>query len=108
MHLDLSEIAALFMGGIVAIIGYLLKRKDDDQMHQITDLYSKHHEDADRLHKVELKLASDHYVKSEMDGKFDKMENVMKHGFDSLGTKFDVLSATLVAHITKEEVSKQK
>jgi len=107
MTLEPSELFIIFIGALVAVVGYLLKRKDEEQERNITDLYEKHHTDAERLHTVELRLATDHYVKSELDSKFDKMEEVMTHGFESLGVKFDVLSATLMAHITKEEVHKK-
>ena len=95
------------LGLLISIVGYLLQKKDHEQEKQLEDLYTKHHQDADRLHQVELKLASDHYVKSELDNRFDRLDISMKHGFETLGAKFDVLSAQLVAHITNEEIKKK-
>jgi hypothetical protein len=105
---DELSILDVAVGSLVAVLGYLLKRKDEEQSHLIEELFSLHRADADRLHAMELKIASDHYVKAEMDSKFDKLESAMKSGFSVLGNKFDVLSSTLVAHKVQEEINKRE
>ena len=106
MQLDSAEIIVIGLGVLISALAYLLKRKDEEQADLIKELFHKHTEDADRLHVVELKIASDHYQKAELDSKFDKIELMMQHGFETLGSKFDVVSSSWVAHIAKEESGK--
>lgn len=98
-----SMLLDVVVGMVLALVGYLLKRKDEEQEKLIEDLYNKHNTDAERLHQVELKLAADHYVKSELDTKFDKLELVISTGFRDLNAHLEVLCANTVARITYEE-----
>ena len=63
---------------------------------QIALLFSKHDEDSSRLDTFQLKIASDHYVKHELDMRFDKLEAAFSRGFAELGGKFDRLSDRLL------------
>jgi hypothetical protein len=108
MTLDLADLALAAIGLLISVLAYLLKRKDEEQAVLIKDLYDKHHADADRLHQVELKIAADHYVKAELDHKFDKVERALIQGFESLGNKFDALSIHLTAHIMQEDAARSE
>lgn len=83
-------------GAIFSIIGYLLSRKDAQQAAQIKLLWEKHDDDAQRLQLLELDIAKHHYLKAELDPKFDKLSEDFKSGMDSLGHKFDRLSEALI------------
>lgn len=78
------EIWLLIAGAIFAIIGYLLARKDAQQEAQIKTLWEKHDEDAKRLQDLELDIAKRHYVKDELDQRFDRLENSIRSGMDSI------------------------
>jgi hypothetical protein len=88
--------------GVFTIMWWLLRSKDKKQEDEITLLFQKHDADAQRLQDLELEIAKKHYIKDELDIKFDKMENTFRSGFDGLGAKFDNLSSALIAHMMKE------
>lgn len=89
--------------GLIGLVGYFLRQKDSEQGAKIDKLFLIHDKDVEKLAALELKIASDHYIKPELDAKFDKMEATFKEGFHTLGHKFDKLTDILVAHITKED-----
>ena len=88
---------------IISLVAYLLRSKDEKQEKRIDKLFDLHDTDALKLTALALKIASDHYVKPELDAKFDRMENTFRTGFESLGSKFDKLSNILIAHVAKED-----
>jgi len=97
--------APVALGGI----GYLLRQKDADQQRQLEELqrqkdalWEKHDEDAERLQELELKIASEHYVKRELDGKFDKLESAITGGLNSLGERFDKLANAMTEHLHRK------
>lgn len=73
------------------------------QEQQIAALFDKHDIDAAELVKLKYDIAKEHYVKGELDLRFDKLEASFTKGFDSLGDKFDKLADTLVDHMRKED-----
>ena len=89
--------------GLIGLIGYFLRQKDTEQAKSIAILFHKHDEDALKLQQLELRIANEHYIKPELDSKFDKLDNTIKSMSDSLGHKFDKLSDILIAHLVKEE-----
>ena len=91
------------LAALVAVVAYLLRQKDEEQAKSIALLFKKHDEDVEKLKVLELKVATDHYIKPELDAKFDKMETTFRLGFESLGSKFDKLTDILVAHVAKED-----
>jgi hypothetical protein len=88
---------------VISLVAYLLRNKDEKQEKRIDKLFDLHDADSLKLTALELKIASDHYVKPELDAKFDRMENTFRTGFESLGSKFDKLSNILIAHVAKED-----
>ena len=99
-----AVIVAIALVGIVfSVIGYLLQSKDTAQEKQIGVLFTKHDQDAKELQDLKLLIASQHYVKGELDLKFEKLEATFARGFTNLGEKFDNLSAVLIEHIQKED-----
>jgi hypothetical protein len=89
--------------GMIGVIGWFLRQKDEAQAKQITMLWSKHDEDAKALADLKLEIAKEHYIKSELDARFTHLEVAFKAGFDHLGAKFDRLTDILVAHVSKED-----
>jgi len=84
--------------GVVTMIGgigWFLRSKDEFQAKQIALLFVKHDEDAKALQDLRIQIASNHYVKQELDSRFDKLEAAFKSGFNSLGDKFDRLADKL-------------
>lgn len=89
--------------GLLGIVGYFLRQKDAEQARSIALLFKKHDEDVERLNQFELKIAQNHYVKPELDNRFERLETAIKTSMDGLGNKFDELSKLLIAHLIKED-----
>lgn len=92
------EIGLSLFGVVASVIGYLLKRKDEEQADLIAKLFTKHDANEVAIQEVRLKIASEHYHKSELDARFLRLEATFQKGFDDLGRKFDRLSETLMRH----------
>lgn len=108
------DLIKLVIVGVGTVVWYLLKQKDDKQQKELEaiqaemkkafeDLYTKHNSDVEKLRDLEVKIASDHYKKSELDQRFDRLETNIREGFKSLGDRFDKLSSALLDHISKED-----
>lgn len=88
---------------LVGIIAYLLRQKDAEQAKSIVMLFKKHDEVRKDLNNFELRIAQEHYVKPELDSKFNEMKLTIKESMDSLGHKFDKLSDILLSHLLKDK-----
>ncbi len=100
------EVLAAILAFLVGVVWFLLRKKDSDQAAQIQLLFVKHDEDAKALQELRVQIASNHYIKSELDYKFDKLEVTIKESFKELSTEFHNLSAALLKHIEKEDARK--
>lgn len=94
--MTMLEIGLALLGVVFSVIGYLLRKKDEEQARQIALLFSKHDADALALQELRVQLAREHYQKSELDARFDKLEAAFRAGFSDLGVKFDRLSEALM------------
>jgi len=97
---------------VFAVVFWLLRQKDVAQEKQITALqkqiellFKKHDDDVVALAQLQLHVAGHHYQRDELDVKFDRLQDTFKEGFNSLGSKFDDLTRSLIAHISREESS---
>ena len=79
------------VGVLLGIIGYLLKKKDDEQGEFIKDLYLKHEDDMKALQSLSIKLAERHYEKPELDALFKLTRDTMKEGFGELKSSIERL-----------------
>lgn len=93
----------LILSSLFAVLWWLLRQKDAAQAKQIDLLFQKHDEDAKALQELRVEIAKTHYVKDELDAKFERLEGAFRDGFSQLGQKFDRLSEALTAHISKEQ-----
>lgn len=103
MEQQVFEIGLAFIGGIFSLIFWLLRKKDESQEKQIEAqqkqielLFKKHDDDAQRLAELELKIAQNHYIKPELDNKFERIEESIRDGLKELSGKFDKLSDILI------------
>lgn len=87
---------------LLGIIGFFLRQKDEAQGKQITALWTKHDEDAAALVDLKERIAREHYVKTELDARFQRLEDAFQRGFQELGSKIDKLSEVLLQHLTKQ------
>ena len=90
------EIGLAALGGAFTVIWWLLRKKDDAQEKKIDLLFEKHDLDASKLEELRLQIAEKHYIKPELDSKFDRLEASIKSGMTELGGKFDALSKILI------------
>lgn len=90
------EISLFGLGGLFTVLWYLLQQKDAKQQKDIELLWTKHDMDVDKLRELELHIAQQHYVKAELDAKFDKMDSTMRSGFGALNEKFDALTQAII------------
>ena len=74
------------------------KQRDD-----YAQLIVKHEADVRELAELRERIAREHYVKQELDNKFDKLERAFTDGFKDLGVKFDRLSEAISRRPTTEE-----
>ena len=100
--------------GLVSVVMWFLRNKDeqqekqlksmgikahednDFQAKQIALLFAKHEEDACRLDQFQLQIAREHYVKQELDTRFDRLESAFAKGFSEMGSKIDKLSDVMI------------
>ena len=95
--------AAGLISLLIGLAGWLLSNKDAKQSKEIDLLFKKHDEDAAALAALRLEIAKEHYLKHELDARFQSLESVFRVGMNDLGAKFDRLSGILVEHITSED-----
>jgi len=95
---------------IVPAFAYLLNKKDAAQEEKIKAqgeaiklLFRKHDDDAAALVLLQRQIDKEHYVKPELDARFQSLESTFREGFTSLRTEFRELAAVLIAHVTKED-----
>lgn len=97
------ELIGLIPVAPMALIWYLLKQKDDKQAKDIELLYNLHRSNEIKIAELRLDIATDHYPKSELDPKFDRLETAITSGLAEinrdLGNRFDRLSEALLRHI---------
>ncbi len=89
--------------GLVSIVMWFLREKDEAQAKQIALLFLKHDQDADALADLKERIAREHYVKGELDTRFKRLEDAFTHGFTELGAKIDKLADAMMAHMLKGE-----
>lgn len=99
---SIVEIGLAAMAGLGTILWYLLTQKDSKQEEAIKLLWQKHDIDAKELDNLKLQIASQHYVKAELDQKFNQMDATMRNGFNILSGKVDELSKTLLTHFQRD------
>ena len=106
------EIALAIFSGLFAVLFWLLRNKDAVQQAEIAKLqlkcdkevntlWEKHDEDAKRLQDLELDIAKRHYVKDELDNRFERLESSIRVGLDQLGAKVDRLSEAIIKKETQ-------
>jgi len=97
----IKEAGFAVVAGMVAIIGFFLRQKDEAQAKQINALWSKHDEDAMALSDLKERIAREHYVKAELDARFQRLEDAFRTGFNDLGGKLDKMTDVIVQHLAK-------
>lgn len=95
---------------IVPAFAYLLNKKDaaqEEQIKALSDLikllFKKHDDDAAALVLLQRQIDKEHYVKPELDARFQSLESTFREGFASLKSEFRELAQILIAHVTKED-----
>lgn len=84
---------------LIGLVGWLLSNKDAKQAEEIAILFKKHDDDAAALAALRIEIAKEHYLKHELDSRFQSLEQAIKESSHTLGLKFDHLAETLVAHL---------
>ena len=102
----LKELGTAGILGLIGVIGWFLRQKDEQQAKAIALLFCKHDDDAQALASLRLEIAKEHYLKHELDARFQSLEHTFKVGMSDLGAKFDRLSEILIDHITREDARK--
>lgn len=118
--MDTSTIISILGILIVPAFAYLLNKKDEAQEEKINAhgdsiklLFKKHDDDAAALVLLQRQIDKEHYVKPELDARFQSLDSRLQsleatfraglHELSvELGGKFDNLSEALVAHISRE------
>lgn len=87
---------------LIGIIGFFLRQKDESQGKQITALWTKHDEDAKALAELKERIAREHYLKHELDARFESLERSFREGMRDLGNKMDKLTDTLLSTLDRK------
>ena len=117
-HLEL--ILPLVASVVFGIVSYLLNKTDKAQEDKlsvqqasISLLFKKHDDDAAALVLLQRQIDKEHYVKPELDARFQSLDSRLQsleatfraglHELSvELGGKFDKLSDALVTHISRD------
>lgn len=102
MEISISAIlsaTSFIITGLLAVVGYFLRQKDELLERQIQLLFAKHDSDAEELAKFKLQLASTTYSKHELDARFDKLIDTIREMGKDLGSKVDSLQSSLMTHM---------
>lgn len=94
---------------LVGVLGWLLANKDAKQADEIEDLratcrllFKKHDDDVAALVLLQRQIDKEHYIKPELDARFQSLESTFREGFNGLRAEFKELARVLVDHVTKE------
>ena len=99
---SIKDLWMFIIGGLMAVIGWALKQKDESQGKQITALWAKHDEDAKALAELKERIAREHYLKHELDSRFESLESSFREGMKDLGMKMDKLTETLIQTLERK------
>lgn len=88
---------------LIGLVGWLLANKDAKQGEEIVLLFKKHDEDAAALAALRIEIAKEHYLKHELDSRFQSLEQAIKESSAALGSKFDKLTSVLIQHVRRED-----
>ena len=106
--MEISTVLSILGILIVPAITYLLNKKDAAQEKEIAELqatckllFKKHDDDVAALVLLQRQIDKEHYVKPELDARFQSLETTFRTGLHDLGAKFDRLSDFLIEHVTK-------
>lgn len=113
--MELSTFFSVLAIVIVPIVTYLLNKKDAAQEQQLAALkdlneklqkqidllFKKHDEDAANLASLQLQIAKEHYLKHELDARFQSLEHTFRQGFGDLSAEFKELSRILLEHVSQ-------
>ena len=101
---EFITIAIALLTGIFSLIGWLLKDKDAKQQavldvhkESIDLLFGKFDSVSGGLQDMRVQLASEHYRKSELDAKLDRLDNSIRDGLHAISTKVDKLTDAIMA-----------
>ena len=109
--MSLTEIIMAVISGLFSVIWTLLKvqvarmQKDIDTIasstgkfstvEQANKLFELHDQDAIALTEVKMTLAGKHYERTELDIKFDKLDQTIKNGFRELSTDLKEMTVSI-------------
>ena len=80
----------------------VLKQMLEKQRDVNTLLFKKHDDDAAALSELRLTIAKEHYLKHELDGRFQSLETTFKEGMRGLSEEVKNLTQIMLAHLEKE------
>ena len=97
-----SDFLMYLLNGLIVVVWYLLRQKDEAQQGQINTLFKKQDETKKDISDLKLHIAESHYGKEELDRKIDKLEKAFRDGVADIGFKLDALSKALLDHVSRD------
>lgn len=95
---------------LIGLVGWLLANKDAKQAQEIARqeqeialLFRKHDDDAAALAALRVEIAKEHYLKHELDSRFQTLQDTFKDEMRTLGRQFENLTNILIEHVRKED-----
>ncbi len=87
--MDAVHLWGSILGAIIMVIGYLLKRSNEDKDARIKTLFEIHEQDARELQVHKVEIAQNHYPKSEINMIMAEFKGYLNQRFDQLERKID-------------------
>jgi Tfp pilus assembly protein PilO len=111
--METGAIISIAIGIVVSIITWLLNKTDKAQEDKLSAqqeairlLFKKHDDDVAALQALQLQIAKEHYLKHELDQRFQQLDATFREGFAGLRSEFKELARILIDHVTKEDAGK--
>lgn len=93
------ELAIAALTILLSVVGWLLANKDAKQAKEIELLFRKHDADVEALNTLRLEIAKEHYLKHELDARFQSLQDTVRLEMRGLGDKFDKMTDVLVKQL---------
>jgi len=93
--MSMEQIISGVVAAVFALLWYLLKRKDEAQERHINILFAKIHDSETKVGDLRLEIAKDHYLKDEVERRFEKLEKTFKEGFEAINMRLEKLTDIL-------------
>lgn len=110
---SLKDFILLGVAGVCTVLWFFVRQRWSKQEQDFAEykakqseetrlLWEMHHKDAGKLIDLELHIAKEHYLRGELDQRFNQLDTTFREGFKEMTREFRTLSEVLIKHIAEE------